>query len=63
MPVGLMMWFCRVSLRMLKTIYCYATRSTEQIDFGLEREFNDLMAELNDHLWPPDGKPPAGYED
>jgi len=61
MPVRLMMWFCRVVLRMLKTLYY--NRLNGACVPGLEREFNDLMAELNDHLWPPHGKPPAAYED
>jgi hypothetical protein len=58
MPVRLMMWFCRVALRMMKASY-----RDEAYNPGLEREFNDLMKDLNEHLWPPDGKPPAAYED
>jgi hypothetical protein len=59
MPVRLMMWFCRVALRMLKALYC--TRLDGSYFPDLEREYNDLMNELNGHLWPPNGKPPKEY--
>jgi hypothetical protein len=63
MPTRLMMWFCRVTLRVLKSMVLAQITGSYHMPAKLEREFNDLMSELNTQLWPPHGEPPKTYED
>jgi hypothetical protein len=66
MSVRLMLWFCRVVLRLLKSLVHAQGRIVNyQLPAGLEREFNTLMEDINDQLWQGqlDGKPPKIYED
>lgn len=58
MPTRLLMWFCRVALRLL----LYSAWATGRCSRGLAEEAGDLQKELDAQLWR-DAKAPEKYED
>ena len=60
MPVRLILWFCRVALRIASENWGRIFQTP--ISAGMYREIVDLGKEINEALWP-NGKPPKVYED